>query len=101
MTKFAEQPAIIELFGHKVVAGFIAEEEHLGTTMLRVDVPAVGDNSPFTKFYNASAVYGITPTDEATMLLAARQTMARPISIYIMPERQLAERVDDYDEERL
>lgn len=35
--------AIVELFGHKVIAGEISEVDVAGTQMLRVDVPAVGE----------------------------------------------------------
>jgi hypothetical protein len=39
--------------------------------MIRIDVPKVGDAPRFSKLYNPSAIYGITPTDEATARAAA------------------------------
>lgn len=105
MKPFEELPAIVELFGHAIIAGYVTEEEHFGTTMLRVDVPAVGDQPSFTKFYGQGAIYAITPTDEKTMTAAVQSIRHRPISLYISPERQLPERAsdlmgdDDFDEE--
>ena len=56
----------------------------------------------FTKFFGHGAIYGITPTDEATMLAAAGSLHARPVSLYIPTERQLPqpeqERYEDDEE---
>jgi hypothetical protein len=73
MPEFTNQPAIVELMGHQVIAGRVTEEEHVGTKMLRVDVPEVNGHSAFTKFFGGSAVYAITPTNEASMLEAAQE----------------------------
>ena len=99
MTEFTNQPAIVELMGHAVIAGHVSEEEHVGTKMLRVDVPEVNGRSAFiptqdrrdcAKFFGGSAVYAITPTNEASMLEAAQQMQVRPVQLYVLPERQLA-----------
>lgn len=89
--EFSNQPAIVELMGHQVIAGRITEEEHVGSKLLRVDVPEVNGRPAFTKFFGSSAIYGITPTDEATMLIAARQARIRSVTLYILPDRQLRE----------
>lgn len=86
---FEAQPAIVELYGRQVIAGMVTEEEHLGTTMLRVDVPEVDGRPAFTKFYGSGAIYGITPIDEVGMLAAVERLRARPISVYVLPDRQL------------
>jgi hypothetical protein len=58
--------ALVELMGHRRIAGHVVNEELLGTRFLRVDVP----DSPsdlakmVTQFYGASAVYCITPVSE-------------------------------------
>jgi hypothetical protein len=82
--------AIVELMGRNVIAGRISEEVIAGVAMLRVDVPAAGEQPAYTKFYSGSAVYGITPTDEATALRAVSRLQVAPISPYIVaPARQL------------
>lgn len=83
--------AIVELMGHNVVAGEVSEETVAGVAMLRVDVPAVGDQPAFTKFFSGSAIYGITPTDEATARVAVERLQAKPVALYILPARQLPE----------
>lgn len=105
--------AIVELMGHARIAGKVSEETIAGQAMLRVDVPPTDNRDAYTKFYSAGAVYCLTPTDEATMLLAVDQFNVPPISPYVlrMPESPLlAEKVyddnpatymgdDDYDDD--
>jgi hypothetical protein len=93
------QPAIIELYGHNVIAGFVTEEEHFGETMCRVDVPEVDGVQAFTKFFGGKAIYGVTPCNEATMLEAVRRFRVRPIAIYVLPDRQLPATLDDVEDE--
>ncbi len=88
--------AIVELMGHNVIAGEISEQVIAGVAMLRVDVPACEEQPAYTKFYSGSAVYGITPTDEATAARAVNRLRIAPIAPYIVapvngtgPERQL------------
>ncbi len=82
--------AIVELMGRQIIAGRISEELIAGVPMLRVDVPACDGEPAYTKFYSGNAVYGITPTDEATALRAVGRLHVAPISPYIVaPERQL------------
>lgn len=90
--------AIVELMGHARIAGKVSEETIAGQAMLRVDVPETEGRDAYTKFYSAGAVYCLTPTDEATMLLAVAQFNVPPISPYVlrMPESPLlAEKVYD------
>jgi len=82
--------AIVELMGRNVIAGQISEELIAGVPMLRVDVPACESEPAYTKFYAGQAVYGITPTDEATALRAIARLHVAPVAPYIVaPERQL------------
>lgn len=61
-----EQWAVVELFGHQVIAGMVSEQVIGGQGFVRVDVPAVNGSQAFTKFYGAGAIYAISPCDEAT-----------------------------------
>lgn len=87
-----EQWAIIELFGHNVIAGFVSEQTIGGAALVRVDVPQVDDNHPaFTKFFGGGAIYAMTPTSEQHARQAAAQIRVRPVALYVLPEpkRQL------------
>ena len=64
--------ALVELFGHNRVAGKVTEAEIGGGSLIRVDVPAVRDREPLTKYYNVKAIYALTPVDEATCLEMAK-----------------------------
>ena len=75
-------PVLIELLGHNRTAGKLTEV-HLGNqTLLRVDVPAVGNKFAFTKFYGVGAVYAITVVDESTMELARVNMDLKPVEPY-------------------
>ena len=62
--------AIVELFGHSQVAGYVTEEQIAGQPMLKVEVPAArveGEGSvtdPFVRYIGAKAIYAITPCAE-------------------------------------
>ncbi len=74
--------AIVELFGHNIVAGLVSEQTIGGQSFVRVDVPATERQEAFTKFYGGGAIYAITPCDEATMRQAVAELHPRPIETY-------------------
>ena len=76
--------AIVELMGHNTIAGYISEVTIAGAAMLRVDVPAVGEQAGFTKFVGASAIYGITPTTQEIAERAAERLHVKPVSLYLV-----------------
>ena len=93
---------IVELMGHKVVAGLISKSEMLGKPMLRVDVPATSAYGEFTQFYGESAIYCVTFVSEDVARLTAEQTKVNPVSVYV-PDLITVERhkevVQRYDEQ--
>lgn len=72
--------------GHQKTAGLCTEQTIGGANLLRVDVPQVGDIPAFTKFYSASAIYSITPVDEAIAREMARKFVQRPITAWELQE---------------
>ena len=84
-----DQWAIVELMGHKVVAGKVSKSEMMGKPLLRVDVPGIGDNPAFTQMYGEAAIYCITFVDEKTALQSANFYRTKPIVPYITPDHQL------------
>ncbi len=86
--------AILELMGHRKLAGQISEVTIGGAPMLRLDTPsAAGD---VTQFYSAAAVYCITPCNEKTARAVADAYRPQPVSRFELPVR--TERTGDDDE---
>ena len=95
------QWAIVELMGHKVVAGEVSKSEMMGKPLLRVDVPAVGNIPAFTQMYGEAAIYCITFVDEPTAMKTATYMQVKPIIPYVGQERQLPDNDSDDHEEDL
>lgn len=75
--------AVIELFGHQVIAGAVTKVEPFGSPMVQVDVPATDSQPAFSKLLNPSAIYGITYVSEAVALSAAREVQHKPVKVYV------------------
>jgi hypothetical protein len=77
--------AVVEMLGHKKLAGFVSEQVIAGSALVRVDVPetlqqksvpgyggTVVESKPaYTKLIGVGSIYCITPTDESTARRAA------------------------------
>ena len=88
------QWGIVELMGHKVVAGKVSKSEMLGAALMRVDVPATSTYPEFTQFYGTDAIYCVTFVSEQVARLTAEQTKVNPVSVY-MPELITREKLDE------
>lgn len=71
-----DQWAILELMGHRRLAGKVTDAEIGGGSFIRIDMP-MKDGSTSTQFYSPGAVYCITPTTEE---------IARKMSLAYQPE---------------
>lgn len=87
--------AIVELMGHRRLAGLVREVEIAGAAMLRLDVPEHGDEPAATQFYSAAALYCLTPTTEAMARQVAAGTRVAPVQRWELP----APRTPDADDE--
>ncbi len=87
-----EQFAIVELFGHQIIAGKVSEQVIGGQGFVRVDVPATEGQEAFTKFYGAGAIYAMTPCDENMMLATIAGLKLKPIEIWKLNLPQLSGR---------
>lgn len=85
---------IIELMGHRRLAGWLSEQEIAGEGFLRLDVPD-GDGTKATQFYRPAAVYCITPTTEETARRTAKLAVPEPVRRWELP----APDDDDDDDE--
>ncbi len=70
--------AIVELFGHKRLAGHVSSQVVAGGSLVRIDVPETpADTRPvtqaYTKLVGVAAIYGITPVTEDVARRAARE----------------------------
>lgn len=92
--------AVLEVMGHRKIAGLVTEVEFAGATMLRIEVPS---DPPVVQLYGGKSIFAITEeTEERCRGYAARH---RPevISRYELPattEREQpvdAEEVEDDD----
>ena len=90
--------ALVELFGHQRIVGYLSQQTFGTGVLFRVDVPDLIKDGKitrkgFTRYFGLSAIYSITPVDEATvrrMLPAIDGTPgdARPLTIRSYREQQ-------------
>ena len=93
--KSFESWAIVEVMGHKRMAGFVSEQTVAGTAFVRVDVPEffgtgdrgeAGQHYPaFTKLLGPSSIYAITPCTEETARAFATKLQERAFTKYEAP----------------
>lgn len=86
--------AVVELFGHHRIAGFVTEAEIGGASFIRIDVPEIGPRPGHTKYYGPAAVYGIHPCAEdiAREAAADLREWDAPLPVSV-PSIQAAEQV--------
>lgn len=92
---------IVELMGHKVVAGKVSKSEMLGKPMLRVDVPATSVYPEFTQFYGDSSIYCVTFVSEEVAHRTAEANKTNPVSVYVpdlVTVEQLKKLSKEYEE---
>jgi hypothetical protein len=95
---------ILELMGHRRLAGWLSEQEIAGEGFLRLDIPKDGGTlleHTATQFYRPAAVYCITPTTEETARQVAKLAQPTPVRRWELPssadENDLGGAPADYD----
>jgi hypothetical protein len=92
--------ALVELFGHQRIVGFLTQQTFGTGVLFRVDVPDLKKEEKvlrkgFTRYFGLSSIYSITPIDEQTVreLLPSIDgtPAARPLSL-----RSYGSHGDDY-----
>ena len=76
--------AILELMGHRRLAGYVSEQEIAGQGMIRIDVPGE-DGTEATQLYSPSALYCLTPTTEEVARAFAMRHQPRPVQRWELP----------------
>lgn len=90
--------AILELMGHRRIAGHVVEVQVAGAGMLRVDIPAADASPAVTQYVSPASVYAIHPTTEEIATAAARSWRPKPVSRFeLEPARTVNGTTDDDD----
>ena len=94
--------AILELMGHRRLAGYVREQDVAGASFVRIDVPRadVENEALATQFYAPAAVYCITPTTEETARRVAVLAHPTPVKQWELPPATTpagSDRDDDVD----
>ncbi|MEU8278192.1 hypothetical protein ACFYOK_37505 [Microbispora bryophytorum] len=99
MSEAFEGWAILELMGHRRLAGHLSEQEIAGASFLRIDVPGDEEQAAATQFYSPSAVYAITPTTEETARAVARGRRPAPVQRWEIAAPPAPDEGDEQDNE--
>ena len=81
-----EEWAILELMGHRRLAGKVSDAVIGGGAFLRIDIPGQDDRQT-TQYYSPGAVYCITPTTEEVARAVALSCQPTPVYRWEMIER--------------
>lgn len=76
---------ILELMGHRRLAGYVREQTVGGAAFIRIDVPG-DEGNVATQFYSPSAVYCMTPTTEELARKVAASARPAPVTKWDLPQ---------------
>jgi hypothetical protein len=82
MSDKLETWAVVELFGHDRIAGYVTEQEVAGSAFVRVDVPDLDGEPGFSKLFGPSAIYSLTPVTEDVARVACQRFAVRPLGTW-------------------
>lgn len=97
---------VLELMGHRRLAGYLTEQELAGHGFLRLEIPgevlydAKGERHEkgrATQFYSPASVYAIHPVSEEAARLVAVRTRPEPLTSWELPLPRLEPSVDPDD----
>ena len=90
--------AILELMGHRRLAGRLSESTIGGGAFVRIDVPGDGADVA-TQFYSPAAVYCITPTTEDVARKIAARSKPEPATRWELEPARSSPVIDQDDDE--
>lgn len=89
--------AIIELMGHRRLAGHVRDVTMFGGSFCRIDVPS---EPPVTQYYGPTAIYCVTPTTEEIARRIGKACSPSPVSRYELGAGDDVQQPDEsYDDE--
>jgi hypothetical protein len=94
--------ALVELFGHQRIVGFLSQQTFGTGVLFRVDVPDLLKDGKiqrkgFTRYFGLSAIYSITPVDEATVRAMLPHVDGTPGEARVLTAKSYSR--SEYDEE--
>lgn len=93
-----EEWAILELMGHRRLAGLVREQTIGSASFIRIDVfPGEVDEAVATQFYNPAAIYCMTPTTEVMARKTALRDQPHPVSRWELPPPEERPPVEDME----
>lgn len=87
--------AIIELLGHRRLAGHLREVQLAGSGFLRLDIPETPGHAAQTQYVAPGSVYALHPVDEATARLVAAGSRPEPVHRWELPAAPDPDEHDD------
>lgn len=87
--------AIVELLGHRRLAGRVREVQIAGAGFLRLDIPECGGYAAQTQFVAPGSVYALHPTTQTIATAAAANFRPQPVS------RWELERAEGFDPDEI
>lgn len=74
--------AILEVMGHRRLAGHVSEATIAGAAMLRIDIPGKEHGQiKATQYYSGSSIFSLTPTTEELARKEANPTEWQPLQL--------------------
>ena len=93
-TKF-EEWAILELMGHRRLAGKITDAVIGGGAFLRIDIP-MDDDRWTTQYYSPQSVYCLSPVSEELAKMVAKNNQPAPVHRWEFPQIEQPAYQDGY-----
>jgi hypothetical protein len=81
---------IVELLGHRRLAGRVREVQLAGAGFLRLDIPATDGHGEQTQYISPSSVYAMHPTTEEIATAAAANFRPQPVSRWELEAKHAA-----------
>lgn len=93
--------AVLELMGHRRLAGYVSEAAQYGTAQIRIDIPTEDGQPPITQFYGGASIYCLTPVTEEAARAVAKHHRPAPVQPYELapPTQALTSRSRGYEDE--
>lgn len=93
--------ALVELFGHQRIVGFLSQQTFGTGVLFRVDVPDLLKDKKivrkgFTRYFGLSAIYSITPVDEAMVRELLPRVDGTPGEARVLTARSYNNSEDEY-----
>lgn len=89
-TRKFDQWALIEIMGHRRLAGRVTEDTIAGVALLRVDVPDIEGEPAWTTWIGASAIFSLSPVSEEVCRAHAKSFRASPVMVWEIKRQLLA-----------